>query len=307
MVWSSPSLLALPWRYRPLHPVTDSIWTSNLMVRIMLKQSCPSHWWVFTGQGVHCPFKDQLCKLSQACCMNRCHLGWSLQEQNMLHTRTTPGPGAIKNLVSLNCKREKHPQATGPGSFKLCKIQLLNLASTSLLIFISAHNRNLCVTSGFTDCLVYAQYLILIKEKSSYSLEAEHTWAHLTKPTETCGVLACVYLWMSFQTKPNCSGGFKQHKHCYGLVCAVGKRSLRQAGGARRCKHGLMLFTLFHSNVHCAHFSQSHDAWSQSTHHGYRWPFQSRHHKGSCWIMHSCAHNGSLVIPMTFAGSRTLF
>lgn len=83
-------------------------------------------------------------------------------------------------------------------------------------------------------------------------------------------------------------------------LCAISTRFLRQAEGARRCKHGLMLFTLFHSNDHCAHFSQSHDTWSQSTYHGYPQPFQSRHHKCSRWIMHPCEHNGSLVIPVAW-------
>lgn len=137
-------------------------------------------------------------------------------------------------------------------------------------------------------------------EKSSYPLDAEPTWQSEQRLVES-------WLGWTFQTENICLGGFKLHAHCYGLVCAKGKRSLRQAGGARGCKHCLMLFTLFHSNVHCAHSSQSHETWSQSTHHGFPRPFQSCRHKLTRWIMHSYTHNGSLVIPMACAGGCPLF
>lgn len=44
-----------------------------------------------------------------------------------------------------------------------------------------------------------------------------------------------------FQTEPNCSGGYKPHKHRWS---AVDKRRLQQAGATRRSKHNLTLFTL---------------------------------------------------------------
>lgn len=135
---------------------------------------------------------------------------------------------------------------------------------------------------------------------SYWTPNAEHS---RQKPTETCGVLTCVYLWMSSQTEPNCSGDFKQHKHRSGLVCAVGKSSLQQAGGARRSKHGLMVFTLVHSNVHCAPFSQSHDTWSS-------WLSSTFPNPSSNTGNESCthvAHNGSLVIPVACPVSHLLF
>lgn len=103
----------------------------NVETIMSLSETRP-HWWIFAGQGVYCAFKDQLWKLSQAGCMNRCQSGRSLQEraalsgltelyQNMLHTKTTPGPGAIKNLISLNCKNGKAPR--GNRANVICTLQ----------------------------------------------------------------------------------------------------------------------------------------------------------------------------------------
>lgn len=66
-----------------------------------------------------------------------------------------------------------------------------------------------------------------------------YKWQRRQRHVECWPVYTCVF----FQTQPNCSGGFKQEKHCSRLVCAVGKSSLQQLSGAKRCI--FVLFTLF--------------------------------------------------------------
>lgn len=158
-------------------------------------------------------------------------------------------PWIIKKLASASW--EKHPWAQLMWPRGICILQefvyLLHLASLFLLTFrlseltiqdnlVKLHNHNLCGSIGalilvsFMSCLHFVSDLFLI-------------WIPLGNLWIT---LNMAYNWhlCVFQARPNCSGGFKQEKYCSRLVCAVGKRSLQQLSGARRCIL-VLLFTLF--------------------------------------------------------------
>lgn len=203
-------------------------------------------------------------------------------------------PWIIKKLVSASwvklpwppCDPEAFPFC-GIYYLHLTSLSMLTLSLDDLNIqdrlhnLVKSHNHNLsgsidscqlsklsafCVwllshlnTSEFTDCLPMLQtcfdiikmfmrtHSILSLDNSN--LNVAYKWQSRQRHVECWPVYTCQCFVSS-----NCSESFKQQKHCCRLVCAVGKTSLQQLSGTRRCIHDL----LTHSDVHCAPFSQSH-------------------------------------------------